>query len=403
MSTRGLFFLVFGVGTAFLGFTQVYLFRKIRLLLKQSPLSRRVQQALIGLFCVFLSLMYLPYLLRFFYKWPAHEVSALVLYGILYPFSLWGLGSVSTCFIVFVRDIGAAALRSWRNLRADEPSTLTPSSPSTRRDFLRWTFAAAAVSPFGAFAYGAAVGKEHYEIVERSLVLSGLSPTLKGLRIVQLTDIHVGNFLKQDKLERYVRVVNELKPDLVALTGDFIGSSSQFIRPCATALARLNAKHGVFACLGNHDHWVGAKQVSQALEAAGVEVLRNAGRTLNINGAPFNVAGVDDPWRGVVDFDRALADLDPNAPQLLLCHQPDLFPAVAKRGVDLTLSGHYHGGQIKFQFLGLAYSPAHLLSRFVEGLYTLGRSQLYVSRGLGVTGPPVRLNAPPEITLLRPT
>jgi predicted MPP superfamily phosphohydrolase len=259
------------------------------------------------------------------------------------------------------------------------------------------------VSPFGAFAYGAAVGKEHYEIVERSLVLSGLSPTLHGLRIVQLTDIHVGNFMKQDKLERYVRVVNELKPDLVALTGDFIGSSPQFIRPCATALGKLNAKHGVFACLGNHDHWVGARQVSQALEAAGVEVLRNAGRTLNINGAPFNVAGVDDPWRGVVDFDRALADLDPNAPQLLLCHQPDLFPAVAKRGVDLTLSGHYHGGQIKFQFLGLAYSPAHLLSRFVEGLYTLGRSQLYVSRGIGVTGPPVRLNAPPEITLLRLT
>ncbi len=404
MSTRTLFLLVFVVGIAFMGLAQAYLFRKIYRLLKVSTFRPRVQQVCVWLLGLFFALMYLPYIARLFYRWPEHEVSALVLYGIFYPFSLWGLGSGGAFLIVLVKDIGAAFLRFGKRLWVEEDDTsLVQSSQVTRRNFLQWAFGAAAVSPVGVFAYGAAIGKERYEVVERTLIVPRLPPGLHGLRVVQLTDIHVGNFLKQDKLERYVRVVNDLKPDLVALTGDFIGSSPEFIPACATVLRKLDAKEGVFACLGNHDHWVGPRAVTEALEAIGVEVLRNAGRTLVIRGVPFNVAGIDDPWRGIVDFDRALAALDPSAPTLLLCHQPDLFPAAAKRGIELTLSGHYHGGQIKFQFLGLGFSPAHLISNFVEGLYRLGRAQLYVSRGIGVTGPPVRLNAPPEITLLRLT
>jgi uncharacterized protein len=210
----------------------------------------------------------------------------------------------------------------------------------------------------------------------------------------------VGNFMKQAKLEWYVRAANDLHPDIVALTGDFIGSSPHFIPACATALEKLNARYGVFACLGNHDYWVGAQRVTQALEAAGVQVLRNQACTLSVKGALVNIAGVDDPWRGEADFDRALSMTKPNTPTIMLCHQPDLFPAVVQRGIDLTLAGHYHGGQVKLQFLGMAVSPAHFVSQFVEGLHVQGRSQLYVSRGIGITGPPVRLNARPEITLL---
>jgi predicted MPP superfamily phosphohydrolase len=253
------------------------------------------------------------------------------------------------------------------------------------------------------FAYGAAIGKERYEIVERTIRLPRLSSRLAGLRVVQLTDIHVGNFMKQAKLEWYVRAVNDLEPDLIALTGDFISSSAHFIPACAAALEKLEAREGVFACLGNHDYWVGAQPVTEALQAAGVQVLRNEACTLSLKGAILNVAGVDDPWRGKADFDRALSMSDPNAPTIMLCHQPDLFPAVVQREIDLTLAGHYHGGQIKLRCLGMAISPAHLISEFVEGLYLQGRSQLYVSRGIGITGPPVRLNAPPEITLLHLT
>jgi uncharacterized protein len=406
MTTRTLFMLYFTAGIGFIGFTQVYLLGKLYRLMRRSRLRPRLRPILFGAACAFVVLMYMPYPLRLLYKWPDQEVSAVVLYSLLYPFSLWGLISVSTFLIVSVRDLGVAVF----HLVGPEPPAHgllgeTPAEPlcTTRRELLRWSFGAVALSPLGVFTYGAAIGKERYEIVERTIRLPRLSPRLAGLRIVQLTDIHVGNFMKQAKLEWYVRAVNELNPDLVALTGDFIGSSAHFIPACAAALEKLEARDGVFACLGNHDHWVGAQRVTEALQAAGVEVLRNEARRLSLRGATLNVAGVDDPWRGHTDFDRALSMSDPNAPTIMLCHQPDLFPAVVQRDIDLTLAGHYHGGQVKLRFLGFEISPAHLVSEFVEGLYAQGRCQLYVSRGIGITGPPVRLNASPEITLLHLT
>ncbi|HSF32387.1 MAG TPA: metallophosphoesterase [Candidatus Tectomicrobia bacterium] len=403
MGTRSLFLLFFAAGIAFIGFAQVYLLRKLNRHLRRWRLRPRTQQLLFGAICAICALMYLPYPLRLIYRWPEQEVSTLVLYGLLYPFSLWGMVAVSTFLLVGMRDLAAAMLRLWR----PPPSAYAPSDKPlagppcpTRREFLRWSFGAVALSPTGMFTYGAAIGKERCEIVERTVVLPRLSPRLEGLRIAQLTDIHVGNFMKQAKLEWYVRATNDLSPDIVALTGDFIGSSPHFIRACAAALEKLEARHGVFACLGNHDYWVGAQRITEALQAAGVQVLRNEARTLPLKGALLNIAGVDDPWRGKTDFDQALSMTAPNTPTIMLCHQPDLFPAVVRRGVDLTLAGHYHGGQIRLQFLGKVVSPAHCISQFVEGLHTLGRSQLYVSRGIGITGPPVRLNARPEITLL---
>jgi uncharacterized protein len=403
MTTRTLFFLFFTAALAFVGFAQAYLLCKLYRFLHTSRLHPRLRQIIFVTISALSALMYLPYPLRLIYKWPEHEVSVFVLYGLLYPFSLWGMASVSTFLIVLLKDFGTILYRAWKRL--SPPPTfpdqrLCGSALTTRREFLRWAFGAVAVSPVGVFAYGAAIGKERYEIAEHTMTLPRLSPRLRGLRIVQLTDIHVGNFMKQDKLERYVRAVNDLQPDIVALTGDFIGSSPHFIPACAAALEKIEAREGVFACLGNHDYWVGAHGVAEALEIAGIQVLRNEGRTLILKGAALNIAGVDDPWRGKPDFDRALSMIDSNAPTIMLCHQPDLFPASVHRAVELMLSGHYHGGQVKLQFMGMTVSPAHLISEFVEGHYRQGPSQLYVSRGIGITGPPVRLNAPPEITLL---
>jgi predicted MPP superfamily phosphohydrolase len=403
MTTRTLFILFFAAGIAFIGFAQVYLLGKLYRRIQRLPLRPRTRQVLFGVMCAFFALMYMPYPLRLIYKWPEQEVSAVVLYGLLYPFSLWGIISISTFLLVGAGDLFAAALRLWRRLsyaRAGPGKALTEPASTTRREFLGWTIGTVALSPAGVFTYGAAIGKERYEIVQHTVTLPRLSPRLEGLRVVQLTDIHVGNFMKQAKLAWYVQAVNDLNPDIVALTGDFIGSSPHFVRACAAALEKLEARHGVFACLGNHDHWVGAQHVTEALQAAGVQVLRNEGRTLSVQGALLNIAGVDDPWRGKTDFDGALLMTEPNTPTIMLCHQPDLFPALVRRGVELTLAGHYHGGQVKLQFLGMAVSPAHFVSQFVEGLYVQGGSQLYVSRGIGITGPPVRLNATPEITLL---
>jgi predicted MPP superfamily phosphohydrolase len=326
-----------------------------------------------------------------------------VLYGLLYPVSLWGVISVLMFLILLLIDLGAVVFHLWQRWFPPHEPLHTPLAQplgTTRREFLRWSAGAVALSPVGLMTYGAAIGKERCETVERSIRLPRLSPALVGLRLVQLTDIHVGNFMKQTELEWYVRAVNDLRPDLIALTGDFIASSAHFIPACAAALEKLQARIGVFACLGNHDYWVGAERVTEALQAAGVEVLRNDARRLSLPGGSLNVAGVDDPWRGFADFDRALSMSDPNAPTIMLCHQPDLFPALVRRHVDLTLAGHYHGGQVKLQGFGLEVSPAHLVSEFVQGYYLRGHSQLYVSRGIGITGPPVRLNARPEITLL---
>jgi uncharacterized protein len=403
MTTRSLFILFSSAGVACMGFAQAYLLRKLYRLVQRSHLHRRTRRVIVGVVCAFFALMFLPYPLRLVYKWPEQEVSTVVLYALLYSFSLWGMASVSTFLIVVVKDIVAAMVRLWKR-RPAGARALHKSLPdlpcTTRREFLRWSFGVVAMSPAGAFAYGAAIGKERYEIVEHTITLRELSPKLWGLRVVQLTDIHVGNFMKHDKLAWYVQAVNDLQPDIVALTGDFIASSAHFIPACAAALEKLEAREGVFACLGNHDYWVGAQRVTEALQAAGVQVLRNEARTLVRQGAPLNIAGVDDPWRGQTDFDRALSMTALNAPTIMLCHQPDLFPAAVQRGIDLTLAGHYHGGQVKLHLFGMAVSPAHLISEFVEGIYVHGRSQLYVSRGIGITGPPVRLNARPEITLL---
>jgi hypothetical protein len=322
--------------------------------------------------------MYMPYPLRLLYKWPEQEVSAVVLYGLLYPFSLGGIISISTFLLVGVGDLLAAALRLWRRLsyaRAVPVKALAEPGCTTRREFLRWTFGTVALSPAGVFTYGAAIGKERYEIVQHTVTLPRLSPRLEGFRVVQLTDIHVGNFMKQAKLEWYVRAANDLNPDIVALTGDFIGSSPHFVRACAAALEKLDARHGVFACLGNHDHWVGAQHVTEALQAAGIQVLRNEGRTLSVQGALLNIAGVDDPWRGKTDFDRALLMTEPNTPTIMLCHQPDLFAALVQRRIDLTPAGHHHAGQVKWRVLRMAVSPAHLISEFVEDLYVRGDLQ----------------------------
>jgi hypothetical protein len=179
MTTRILFLLFFTAVLAFVGVAQAYLLCKIYHFLHTSRLHPRLHQILFGTLSVLFALMYLPYPLRLIYKWPEHEVSVLVLYGLLYPFSLWGMASVSIFLIVLLKDLGTALYRAWKRPSPPPmfPDTRLRGSPLTsRREFLRWAFGAVAVSPVGVFAYGAAIGKERYEIVEHTMTLPRLSP-----------------------------------------------------------------------------------------------------------------------------------------------------------------------------------------------------------------------------------
>ena len=239
-------------------------------------------------------------------------------------------------------------------------------------------------------------------LVQRELALDRWPRALDGYRIVQLSDIHIGPIRGRRFAGELVQRVNALDPDLVAITGDLVDGPVRRLLPEVEPLRGLRARDGVVAVLGNHDFYSGAGDWEEALGRLGVEVLRNRHRVVRRDGAAFLLAGVDD-HRGDLrqegspeDLPAALAGAPPELPVILLAHDPSTFPAAARRGVDLQLSGHTHGGQIwPFGVL------VRLAIPFVAGVHRRAGSVLYVSRGTGFWGPPMRLLAPAEITVLR--
>ncbi len=235
---------------------------------------------------------------------------------------------------------------------------------------------------------------------QHDIAIAGLPAAFDGYRVAQISDLHCGPFAGGARVDRWVAAVNRLDVDLVAVTGDLIASGSTFVPVVAASLGRLRGRDGVFACMGNHDYFTDGEEMAQALERAGLTLLRNRGVAVRRGGATLYVAGVDDTWTGRHDLERALADRPPAAPTLLLAHDPVLFPAAAERAVALTLSGHTHGGQLGVPFFAKRFNLARVITRFTTGLYQMGDATLYVNRGLGTTGMPIRLFVPPEIAVI---
>ncbi|XXY54101.1 metallophosphoesterase [Sorangium sp. So ce269] len=231
--------------------------------------------------------------------------------------------------------------------------------------------------------------------------LRRLPASLSGFRVVQLTDLHIGPTIGREWLERVVARVNALEPDLIAITGDLVDGSVEELREHTAPLAALRARHGVFFVTGNHEYYSGAEAWMAELSRLGVRVLRNERVSIGDGEHSFDLAGVDD-WssRGMgrghgPDLARALEGRDPSRELVLLAHQPKQILEAAEKGVGLQLSGHTHGGQI-FPW-GLF---VRLDQPYVAGLSSHGETQIYVSRGTGYWGPPMRLGAPSEISLL---
>jgi uncharacterized protein len=237
-------------------------------------------------------------------------------------------------------------------------------------------------------------------LVRRTLTIPGLPAALHGFRLVHLTDVHCGPWTPAARVRRWVRRINALDADLVAVTGDLISTGSDYVPAVSEALGGLRARAGVYACMGNHDYFTDGEAFVRVLDGAGLTVLRNRGSLIERAGARLYVAGVDDTWTNRADVEAALRARPPEVPTLLLAHDPLLFLEAAAHGVELTLSGHTHGGQFAVPGLARKLNLARLASPFTTGLYRAGRSLLYVSRGAGTTGPPIRLGAPAEIALL---
>jgi uncharacterized protein len=283
-----------------------------------------------------------------------------------------------------------------------------PQPPITRRRFLK----AGAGGALGLALYSGEIARHWLDVTYHDVALPGLHHAFDGMRIVQLSDIHLDDFTEPFFLRHVVAAVNQLRPDAVFLTGDFvsegIGSRSYAVKAgwqCGAILNELECKNR-YAVMGNHDVAVGERDVIAALRENGTTVLRNTFLPIERGGARFWLAGVDDPVWGAPNPELAIpASIRnvPNEPVVLLCHAPDyadtLLTLPSGRAAGLMLSGHTHGGQVRLPLVGALDLPS-MGRKYVQGMFQLGSMQLYVNRGIGTVGVPFRLNCPPEITVL---
>jgi uncharacterized protein len=268
--------------------------------------------------------------------------------------------------------------------------------PERRRVIMRIFAGAAAALGIGSSVVAIASALAPVAVKRVRVVIDRLSASASGLRIVQLTDVHVGPTIGRDFIESIVAKVNALSPDVIAITGDLVDGSVAELREHVAPLAGLRARYGVFFVTGNHEYYSGVDAWIAHLTSLGIRVLRN--ERVRIGGEHgIDLAGIDDHSAGVPghgsDLRRALDGREPDRACVLLAHQPRGIDLADALGVDLQLSGHTHGGQLyPWKFLVRLQQP------FVEGLHRLERAQIYVSRGTGYWGPPMRLGAPAEIT-----
>jgi hypothetical protein len=245
-------------------------------------------------------------------------------------------------------------------------------------------------------------------VVERvDATLTGLGPAFDDYRVAFLTDLHSSPVVPAWFIARAVSTALALEPDLILLGGDFLSHGARYAAGLAELLRPLAARDGVFAVLGNHDHYVGAELVREALAAAGARELRNANVVLRRATAPdgaasaLGLAGVGDLRFDAIDFRAAVAGIPPDVPRMVVSHDPDVFafwPADIR--LDLMLSGHTHGGQAHLPLLGPPYVPSQFGFRYLAGHVRDGERQLYVSRGIGAITAPFRWGCPPELTLV---
>jgi len=233
------------------------------------------------------------------------------------------------------------------------------------------------------------------------LPLRRLSEGFRDYRIVHISDLHLDDRTDTGYLEKIVRLVNEQEPDLIAFTGDFVTfTPERFAQTLTATLSRLEASDGIFAVLGNHDHAAGPEEISAAIREGGATELRNEVHTLKRADSPLYVCGVDDVWVGRPRLEHVLADLPGSGAAILLVHEPDFADTASKTGrFDLQLSGHSHGGQVRFPLVGAPVLPRYA-RKYPIGAYHIGGMPLYTNRGLGMLPPRFRFLCRPEITVL---
>jgi predicted MPP superfamily phosphohydrolase len=400
-----------------LGLLHLYLWKRLVKDTTRPGSTRRVLTvALVVLWVLMAATLVLPRLIgateSTWFAWPGYIWFALVIYLFL---------------TLAVLELPRLALRGWMKRKpleataaappaAAEPAPAAESTPAAepaaadvaeeapavnRRVFLsRATAVAAGTASVSLVGVGMANALGPPDLLRVPVRLRKLDPTFNGFRIAVVSDIHLGPLTGRAHTERIVRMINETSPDLVAIVGDLVDGTVDELGPMAEPLRDLESRDGAFFVTGNHEYFVpDPLSWLRELERLGVQPLRNESTVVRRGEAAFDLAGVNDiSGRSISDgpdFDRALSGRDSSRPTVLLAHQPVQVDEAAAREVDLQLSGHTHGGQLwPFHYI------VGLQQGAVSGLSTVDQTQLYVSRGAGFWGPPVRVGAPPDITVI---
>jgi uncharacterized protein len=349
-----------------------------------------------------------------------HRISRLSLGGINLGKGLSTLSRLwlVTSFFGFLAVESVGAIEWVTNVAARlRPGAVAGGYSPSRRTFFQYAAILAGGFPFLAATYGFAAGRLAYTIERVNVPVANLPPELDGLRIAQLSDIHIGDYMPPHEIRRAVDMANGLRPDISFVTGDFVSSEGDPLDVCISELSRLRAPLGVWGCNGNHEIYAGVEDEAERLfREKGMRLLRARSEVIEHNGGRFNLMGVDYQRDHMVSGERTgplLQDIEAlirrDMTNVLLSHNPNSFHRAAELGIELSLAGHTHGGQVKFEIVDHSVSPARLITPFVAGLYRLPipmnghgsqKAALYVNRGLGTFGFPVRIGVPPEITLL---
>jgi len=276
-----------------------------------------------------------------------------------------------------------------------------PDISLTRRHFLRGLAAAPLVAVSATAAYARLIEPYAYWISETDIFIRDLPERFEGFRITQLTDIHHSRILGLSEVQRVVNLAQQTKPEMFVLTGDYSTSYRRYIEPCAEALSALSAPEGVWAVLGNHDHYTDPELTTRALQRQHIAVLNNAHTSVRRGSDSLQLSGIDDWSWNASNWDRAFTGLNPKTPTVLLSHQPTVLDLEQTSKVALIISGHTHGGQLNFPLRGAPARFATQDLKYARGLFRRGETQLYVSSGTGVIGLPLRFGVRPEIAVLR--
>ena len=330
------------------------------------------------------------------------------------PFLTWAASSLVGALIALLFAIPQSIVgpARWAAARWRARSGGRDIESPARRVFLERTAKVVTIAPFFAGAYGLLYGRLNLETTVQTTRLANLPQAFEGFRICQLSDIHIGPFMPAEQIRKYAEMANAMKPHLIVLTGDFVTFDAGTQEAVVEALSGLRAPFGVFGCLGNHDAWSGVLgSITELFRQRGVRILRGEAVPITIRGEAINLIGTDFQSNHRFGPSAPVANLLGNIVPLiardhvniLLSHNPDTFDRASELGIDLSMAGHTHGGQAALEFISPEIAPSRLVTPYVAGWFRKPGGQLYVNRGIGTIGVPIRIGAPPEITIYQLT